>query len=54
MTSSRLRYQSATNTRAPSADASMPTGPLPAGSVSITRCVRMSITDRVLLSGLET
>ena len=32
----------------------MPTGPAPAGSVSTTRCVRMSITEIVLLSGLDT
>ena len=32
----------------------MPTGPLPAGSVATTRCVRISITEIVLLSGFDT
>jgi len=32
----------------------MPTGPLPAGNVAVTCCVRMSITEMLLLSGFDT
>ena len=46
--------QSASQTREPSGDTAMPTGPSPAGNVSTTLFDFMSMTDMVLLSGFET
>lgn len=50
----RSLNQSATQTREPSGETAMPTGPSPAGSVSTTWFDAVSMTETDLLSGFET